>query len=80
MTDCMNDCLEEYYMQNSVKEELLPLMGETGATSSSELKPVDNRVKVSDEQLQGSQIICCRHLLKYLKEERQWLTFHQHLI
>lgn len=40
MTDCMNDCLEEYYMQNSVKEELLPLMGETGATSSSELKPV----------------------------------------
>ena len=31
-------------------------MGETGATSSSESKLVDNRVILSDEQLQSSQM------------------------
>ena len=55
-TDGMNDYLEEYYMQNNVKEELSPPMGETGATSSSESKLVDNWVLASDEQLQSSQI------------------------
>ena len=55
-TDGMNDYFEEYYMQNNVKEELSPPVGETGATSSSESKLVDNRVIVSDEQLQSSQI------------------------
>ena len=52
----MNDYLEEYFMQNNVKEELSLPMGETGATSSSESKPVDNRLILSDEQLRSSQI------------------------
>lgn len=48
-TDGMNDYLEEYYLQNNVKEGLSPPMGETDAISSSESKLVDNRVIVSDE-------------------------------
>ena len=55
-TDGMNDYLEEYYLQNNVKEGLSPPMGETDAISSSESKLVDNRVIVSDKQLQSSQI------------------------
>lgn len=55
-TNGMNDYLEEYYLQNNVKEGLSPPMGETDAISSSESKLVDNRVIVSDEQLQSSQI------------------------
>ena len=55
-TDGMNDYLEEYYLQNNVKEGLSPPMGETDAISSSESKLVDNRVIASDEQLQSSQI------------------------
>ena len=55
-TDGMNDYLEEYYLQNNVKEGLSPPMGKTDAISSSESKLVDNRAIVSDEQLQSSQI------------------------
>lgn len=53
-TDGMNDYLKKYQMQNNLREELSPPMGETGATFSSESKPVDNRV--IDEQLPCGQI------------------------
>lgn len=53
-TDGMNDYLKKYHMQNNLREELSPPMGETGATFSSESKPVDNRV--IDEQLPCGQI------------------------
>ena len=53
-TDGMNDYLKKYHMQNNLREELSPPMGETGAAFSSESKPVDNRV--IDEQLPCGQI------------------------
>lgn len=66
-TDGMNDYLEEYYLQNNVKEGLSPPMGKTDAISSSESKLVDigQYYQMSSSKAAKSSLIYCCHLLKY---------------